>query len=195
FMTVRFRLLALLAVVAAMRAAAPAQAATECQDVPGIGPEIAKFFDEVTAAQQAGQGTLPLMDVMFGMTAISADDQQALARRQAVQVVKNAESGGDYSNRGPEKITVAGIFAASPTFLRLPKKVVGRYALTHDGGTLNGVTLNYDPAHTVELGIVVMGMRFFKPIHHTVITRDGIAFFLDTNAGPDPDRCYHAVAG
>ena len=177
-----------------------ARAATDCVDVPGIGPEIAKFLDEVKAAQAAGQGTLPLMDVLFGVTQISPDDLKALGRREAVKVTKRAESGGDYSNRGPKKITVAGIFAAQETFFRIPKLVAGTYVLTPSSGStpsdgrLDGVTLNYDPAHTVELGESVMGMHFFKPIHHTVITRDGLAFFLDTNAGPDPDRCYRAVA-
>ena len=48
---------------------------------------------------------------------------------------------------------------------------------------------------TVELGERHVGLRFFAPIHHTVITRDGLAFFLDQNAGPDPDRCYRAAPG
>ncbi len=172
-----------------------AHAATTCDDVPGIGPQIAKFLDELKAAQAAGQGTLPLMDVFFGVTQISADDLRDLAARAAVQIAKRDESGGDYVNRGPKKITVEGLFAGDPTFFRIPKVVAGRYSLTLHGDTLDGVTLNYDPAHSVELGAKVMGMRFFKPIHHSVITRDGVAFFLDTNAGPDPDRCYRAVPG
>ena len=57
------------------------------------------------------------------------------------------------------------------------------------------VTLHYDPDYTVELGERHVGLRFFAPIHHTVITRDGLAFFLDQNAGPDPDRCYRAAPG
>jgi hypothetical protein len=185
----------LFVLIASAVASAPARAATECVDVPGIGPEIAHFLDEVKAAQAAGQGTLPLMDVLFGVTEINADDMQALGRRDTVQVVKHAEDGGAYTNRGPKKITVTGLFAAEETFFRIPKLVAGNYTLKIDSGSLDGVTLNYDPAHTVELGARVMGLRFFKPIHHTVITRDGLAFFLDTNAGPDPDRCYRAVAG
>ena len=195
-MPICIRSLAVLAVFIAGLAVAPAHAATDCVDVPGIGPEIAKFLDEVKAAQTAGQGTLPLMDVLFGVTEISADDQKALDRRGAVQVTKRDESGGDYLNRGPKKITVTGIFATEETFFRIPKLVAGRYALKIGAaGSLDGVTLNYDPAHTVELGASVMGMHFFKPIHHTVISREGLAFYLDTNTGPDPDRCYRAVAG
>lgn len=194
-MRVRYRRFALLALVASAIAASSAEAATDCVDVPGIGPEIAHFLDEVGAAQAAGQGTLPLMDALFGVTGIDDEDRQALGQRAAVQVVKRAATGGDYSNRGPRKITVEGIFADKETFFRLPKLIAGRYTLNSDAGGLDGVTLNYDPAHAVELGAEVMGMRFFKPIHHTVITRDGLAFFLDTNAGPDPDRCYRAVAG
>jgi len=194
-MRVPFRKVPLLALVAAGVVFTASSAQAACVDVPGIGPEIAKFLDEVKAAQAAGQGTLPLMDVLFGVTAISADDRKALDLREPVQVTKRSEGGGDYSNRGPKKITVEGIFAAETTLFRIPKRVLGRYTLTLKGSTLDGVTLNYDPAHTVELGAIVMGMRFFKPIHHTVITRDGLAFFLDTNAGPDPDRCYRAVAG
>jgi len=192
---VQIRRITLLAFIATGLAVSTAHAATDCVDVPGIGPEIAKFLDEVKAAQAAGQGTLPLMDVLFGVTAINATDQQALDKREPVKVTKRAEAGGDYSNHGPKKITVEGIFAAEQTFFRIPKLVTGRYTLSLKGGALDGVTLNYDPAHTVQLGASVMGMRFFKPIHHTVITRAGLAFFLDTNAGPDPDRCYRAVAG
>jgi hypothetical protein len=164
-----------------------------------MGPEIAKFLDEVKAAQVAGQGTLTLMDAFFGVTQIDADDQQDLAKREPVKIVKRDETGGDYSNRGPKKITVEGLFAGEQTFFRIPKFLAGRYTLAVNGDSPNGppegVTLNYDPAHSVELGATVMGLRFFKPIHHSVITRAGVAFFLDTNAGPDPDRCYRAVAG
>lgn len=175
--------------------ATPAHAATECKPVPGIGPEIAHFLDEVKAIQAAGQGALPLMDALFGVTNIEVGDQQDIARREPIKVRKNAETGGDYSNRGPKKIVIEGLFAGETTFFRIPKFLAGRYTLTVHGDALDGVTLNYDPAHSVELGAEVMGMRFFKPIHHTVITRDGLSFFLDTNAGPDPDRCYRAAAG
>jgi hypothetical protein len=192
-MTAQFRSIALLAALTTALAASAAEAATPCVDVPGIGPEIGKFLDEVGAGQAAGQGSFPLMDVFFGVTKIAADDLQALAQREPVHIVKRAETGGDYVNTGPKKITVDGLFADETTFFRIPKQVAGRYVLALKGSTLYGVTLNYDPAHTVELGAEVMGMRFFKPIHHSVITRDGVSFFLDTNTGPDPDRCYRAV--
>jgi hypothetical protein len=169
-----------------------ARAATDCVAVPGIGPEIAKFLDEVAAAQEAGQGSLPLGDVLFGVTGIDAHDRKALDRRQPVTVTKRDASGGDYANDGPKPITVEGIFAGKQTFFRIPKAVRGRYTLGADGGS---VTLVYDPDYTVELGERILGIRFFAAIHHSVVTRDGLAFFLDQNAGPDPDRCYRAVPG
>ncbi|MDQ7250770.1 hypothetical protein [Dongia sedimenti] len=171
--------------------AAPARAATDCKDVPGIGPEIAKFLDEVAAAQAAGQGQLPLMDVLFGVTGIDAHDQKALDRRAPIEVTRRDAGGGDYANKGPKTITIEGIFAARETFFRIPPQVQGKYTIDAAGG----VTLHYDPDYTVELGERHVGLRFFAPIHHTVITRDGLAFFLDQNAGPDPDRCYRATAG
>ncbi len=45
--------------------------------MPGIGPQIAKFLHQVAAAQKAGQGTLPLRDVLFGITGIDADCENA----------------------------------------------------------------------------------------------------------------------
>jgi hypothetical protein len=192
-MTLRQRSLPLFALILATLsplAALPAQAATTCKSVPGIRPEIARFMDEVAAAQAAGQGTLPLTDVFFGFSYASAEDRKALERRVTVALKRQDDAGGDYTNEGA-KITVEGEFAADPTWVRMPPLVRGRYAFDADGG----VTLTYDPANTVELGERHLGMFFFKPIHHTVITRDYVAFFLDDNAGPDPDRCYHAVAG
>jgi len=195
-MPAQIRSVALFALfIATLAATTPAHAKTECIDVPGIGPEIAHFLDEVKAMQAAGQGALPLMDALFGVTNINADDQHDIDQREPIQVKKNAATGGEYSNHGPKKILVDGLFAGETTFFRIPKYFAGRYTLELHGDALDGVTLNYDPAHSVELGAEVMGLRFFKPIHHTVITRDGLAFFLDTNAGPDPDRCYRAVAG
>lgn len=191
-MRLRHRSVPLFALILAVLplAAMPARAATECKPVRGIGPEIAKFLDQVAAAQAAGQGQLPLMDVLFGVTGIDAKDQKALDRREAVEVTRRDAGGGEYANQGPKKITVEGIFAGKDTYFRIPKQVRGRYTIGNDGG----VTLTYDPEHTVELGerhVVV----FFAPIHHTVITRDGLAFFLDQNTGPDPDRCYRAAPG
>jgi len=191
-MRLRRRTVPLFALVVALLvlAAAPVRAETDCVAVPGIKPEIAKFLSEVAAAQAAGQGTLPLMDVLFGVTGIDAHDQKALDRRDPVLVTRRDAGGGDYANQGPKTITVEGIFAGKETFFRIPKQVRGRYTLGADGG----VTLAYDPEATVELGERHLGIRFFATIHHTVITRDGLAFFLDDNAGPDPDRCYRAAA-
>jgi hypothetical protein len=168
--------------------AGPALAETRCKDVPGIRPEIARFIDELAAAQAAGQGTLPLTDVFFGFSYASPDDRKALEERLTVDLKRQDDAGGDYLNKGAE-ITVEGEFAADPTWVRMPSEVRGRYAFDAKGG----VTLTYDPAHTVALGERHLGMFFFKDIHHSVITRDYVAFFLDDNAGPDPDRCYHAV--
>ena len=169
--------------------AAPALAATECKPVAGIGPEIAKFLDEVAAAQKAGKGTLPLMDVLFGITEINAEDQKEIDGRPTVYLTPRGSDGGDFATDGPEEITVQGVFANLETYFRMPPKVRGRYVIAPDGG----VTLIYDPKHAVELGEPHMGMAFFARTNHTVITRDGLAFFLDDNAGPDPDRCYHVV--
>jgi len=177
----------------------PARAATICKPVPGIGPQIAKFLDEAAAAQAAGQGTLPLRDVLFGVTGIDAEGQKALDGRALVHLTRRDATGGDYTNEGPEKITIEGVFAEQETYFRMPPKVQGRYTIdapdgvNPDGVNIAGVTLFYDPEHTVELGEPHVGIRFFKGTHHTVITREGVAFFLDQNTGPDPDRCYRAV--
>jgi len=177
-----------------LTAAPPAQASTECRPVTGIGPQIAKFLDEVAVAQKAGEGSLPLMDVLFGVTDISAEDQKALDQRKLVELAPQGAGGGDYTNQGPGKITIEGVFAEQETYFRMPKLVKGRYTIDAlEGVKVASVTLHYDPKHTVDLGEPHVGLRFFKPTHHTVITRDGVAFFLDNNTGPDPDRCYRAV--
>jgi hypothetical protein len=173
----------------------PARAATTCRPVSGIGQEIAKFLDEVAVAQAAGRGSLPLMDALFGVTDINADDQKALDRRKLVELSPHGVTGGDFVNEGPEKITIEGIFAEQETYFRMPPLVKGRYTIdAPDGVNVRSVTLLYDPKHAVDLGEPHVGLRFFKPTHHTVITRDGVAFFLDDNTGPDPDRCYRATA-
>jgi hypothetical protein len=174
--------------------APPALAAAECKPVAGIGPEIAKFLDQVAAAQKAGQGTLPLMDVLFGITAINAEDQKEIDARPTVHLMPEGAGGGEFATDGPEEITVQGVFANLETYFRMPPKVRGRYTIdAPDGVNIRGVTLIYDPKHAVELGEPHMGMKFFARTNHTVISRDGLAFFLDDNAGPDPDRCYHVV--
>jgi hypothetical protein len=179
--------------------APPALAATECKPVAGIGPEIAKFLDQVAAAQKAGQGTLPLMDVLFGITEIDAEDQKEIDGRPTVYLTPRGSDGGDFATDGPEEITVQGVFANLETYFRMPPKVRGRYVIdapdgvNPDGVNIRSVTLIYDPKHAVELGEPHMGMAFFARTNHTVISRDGLAFFLDDNAGPNPDRCYHVV--
>ena len=170
-------------------AALPARAATDCKTVAGIGPQIAKFLDEVAVAQAAGQGSLPLRDVLFGVTDITPDGEKALDGRPTVVLSPRDSGGGDFVNQGPEEVTIEGVFAEQETYFRMPPQVKGRYTIDAGGG----VTLHYDPAHTVDLGEPHVGMRFFKGTHHTVITRDGVAFFLDKNSGPDPDRCYRAA--
>ncbi len=188
-MTLQHRRLPLVTLILALlpiAVAPPAHAETTCKTVPGIGPQIARFFDEVAAAQAAGQGTLPLMDVLFGVTDIGAEDQKALDARKLVELTPRDAEGGDYVNAGPEKVTIEGVFAEQETYFRMPAKVAGRYTIDAPDGVVAGVTLHYDPEHTVDLGEPHMGLRFFKPTHHTVITRDGIAFFLDKNAGPRP---------
>jgi hypothetical protein len=175
-------------------AAPPALAATECKPVAGIGPEIAKFLDQVAAAQKAGKGTLPLMDVLFGITEIDAEDQKEIDGRPTVYLTPRGSDGGDFATDGPEEITVQGVFANLETYFRMPPKVRGRYVIdTPDGVNIGSVTLIYDPKHAVELGEPHMGMAFFARTNHTVISRNGLAFFLDDNAGPNPDRCYHVV--
>jgi hypothetical protein len=169
--------------------ALPAGAETVCRPVRGIGPEIAKFLDEVAVAQAAGQGTLPLRDALFGVTDINAEGEKALDGRAVVHLTPRDATGGDYTNEGPEQVTIDGVFAEQITYFRMPRLVKGRYTIGANGS----VTLLYDPKHTVDLGEPHIGMRFFKPTHHTVITREGVAFFLEKNAGPNPDRCYRAV--
>lgn len=188
-MPLRQRILPLVILTLLLPAALPAQAETECKPVPGIGPEIAKFLNEVAVAQKAGQGTLPLMDVLFGITEINAEDQKKIDGRPTVYLTPRGTGGGDFATDGPEEITVQGVFANLETYFRMPPKVRGRYVIGPDGG----VTLIYDPKHAVKLGEPHMGMKFFARTNHTVITRDSLAFFLDDNTGPDPDRCYHVV--
>ncbi|WP_395021950.1 hypothetical protein [Dongia sp.] len=190
-MTFRRQTLPRLALILAILfppAAGPAQAETTCKDVPGIKPEIARFLGEVSAAQAAGQGTLPLNHVFFGFTYATPDDLKALEQRVTVELKKQDAAGGDYLNKGAE-ITVEGEFAADPTWVRMPLEVRGRYAFDADGG----LTLTYNPAHTVELGERHLGMFFFKTIRQSIVKPDYVAFYLDDNAGPDPDRCYNAV--
>lgn len=165
-----------------------ARAGDDCIAVADIESSIEKFLDEVDSAQAAGQGALPFGDVLFGITEIDANDQQAIGERAPVQMTKRDPNGGDYESRGPKRITVEGVFAKRDTLFRIPKLVLGRYALSDQG-----VTLIYDPAHTIEVGERVLGIRFFKTVNHTVITRTKLSYFFDSNDGDDPDRCYQVV--
>jgi hypothetical protein len=103
---------------------------------------------------------------------------------------RRTADGGDYTNRGPERITVEGIFAERETLFRLPKLILGRYRL--DG---QGATLAYDPEHTVEVGERVLGIPFFMEMGRMLVTREELAFFFAGNDGPEPDRCYRVVGG
>lgn len=165
-----------------------ADAEDNCIAVAGIGASIDKFLGAARAAQDAGVGALPINDVLFGVTEISPAHQRELDARAKVRLTKRDALGGDYESRGPRRITVEGIFAERDTLFRLPKKVLGRYVLNDQG-----VTLTYDPEHTVEVGERVLGIRFFKDMHHTIITRDKLSFFFGDNDGDEPDRCYEVV--
>jgi hypothetical protein len=170
----------------------PARAALAddgCIPVADIGPSIDRFLGEINAVQAAGQGALPFGDVLFGITGIDAHDQQAIADRPQVQMTRQQGTpGGDYQSRGPKRLTVEGVFAGRDTIFRVPKLVIGRYALSGDG-----VTLIYDPAHTIQVGESILGVKFFKTVNHTVITRTRLSYFFDTNDGDIPDRCYQVV--
>lgn len=165
-----------------------ARADEDCIAVADIGASIDKFLGGVSVAQAAGQGRLPITDVLFGVTEISEAHQQDLAKRELVQLKKRDAAGGDYVNRGAGRITVEGVFAERGTLFRIPSLVMGRYVLGEEG-----VTLLYDPAHTVEVGERVLGIRFFKAMNHTVITKTKLSFFFEDNDGGEPDRCYDVV--
>lgn len=165
-----------------------AQAADDCLIVTDARPSIDKFLAEARAAQAAGAGTMPINDVLFGVTAIGAGDQRALAKRDPVRLTKTATDGGDYESSGPKRITVEGIFAGRDTLFRIPKLVLGKYTLSDAGATLV-----YDTEHPVEVGESVVGIRFFKSVHRTVITPDKLEFFFAGNDSDAPDRCYHVT--
>ncbi len=170
--------------------APPARAEDDCVAVLGIGPEIDRFLDQAVAAQAAGAGVMPITDVLFGVTEISPEDQQDLARRPPVELTRRTANGGDYVSRGPGRITVEGVFAERDTLFRLPELIVGRYRLTEEGATLH-----YDPAHTVDVGESMLGINFFMSVNHTEISKDKLAFFFEDNDGDEPDRCYLVVRG
>jgi hypothetical protein len=164
---------------------AGAYADADCVDVPGIEGEIDSFLDQAVAAQGAGQGTMPIDAVLFGVTDIGVEDRQELDARAKVELKRRTADGGDYTNRGPERITVEGIFAERETLFRLPKLILGRYRLNGQGATLA-----YDPEHTVEVGERVLGIPFFMEMGRMSVTREELAFYFAGNDGPEPDRCY-----
>nr|WP_298682415.1 hypothetical protein [uncultured Dongia sp.] len=159
--------------------------ANDCRAVQGVGASIDKFLATTRAAQAAGQGTMPVNDVLFGVTEIDAEDQQALAERALVQLSKRDDTTGAYESRGPETITVEGVFADRDTLFRIPELVLGQYTLSAEGAELV-----YDPEHPAEVGESALGIHFFKAIHRTVITPDRLAFFFEGNDDGEPDRCY-----
>jgi hypothetical protein len=160
-----------------------------CLPAPGINASIDKFIDDVQAVQQSGQGTLPVADALFGVTDINANDQQALAGREPIKLTRQESVRGSFTNRGPKRITVNGIFATRPTFFQIPKLVSGRYISTKDS-----LTLIYDDGHAVKVGERFLGMSFSKIVNHTVITRTKLSYFFESNSGDTPDRCYDLTA-
>jgi hypothetical protein len=166
-----------------------AWADADCVAVPGIVGEIDSFLGQATAAQGAGSGTMPIDAVLFGVTEIDREDQQELEARERVELTRRTATGGDYTNRGPARITVEGIFAERETLFRLPPLILGRYRLEPDGATLT-----YDPAHTVEVGERVLGIPFFMEVGRMSVTRRQLAFYFAGNDGAEPDRCYLVVS-
>ncbi|WP_374653075.1 hypothetical protein [Dongia sp.] len=166
-------------------AAAPARAERDCTAVPGIVGEIDSFLAQAAHAQGAGSGTMPIDAVLFGVTEIGPEDRQELDTRDRVQLQRRTASGGDYANRGPERITVEGIFAERETLFRLPELILGRYRLEP-----GGATLTYDPDHTVEVGERVLGIPFFMEVGRMSVSREKLAFYFSGNDGDEPDRCY-----
>ncbi|MBI2255378.1 MAG: hypothetical protein HYU58_12220 [Proteobacteria bacterium] len=163
----------------------PAVAETDCVPAPGIAGEVATFLTDSAAAQAAGTGTMPIREVLFGVTDIDDEDQGKLDTREKVQLTRRIATGGDYVNLGPKKITVEGIFAGRETLFRLPKRIEGSYRLDD-----KGALLTYDPAHAVEVGEHILGIPFFMTVHRMSVTPEKLAFYFAGNDGADPDRCY-----
>jgi hypothetical protein len=184
----RAAMLGLAVIIAVSRGAPFAYAATECVAVSNARASVDKFLGEVTTAHAAGQGTLPINDVLIGVTHISASHQQDLTAREFVQLTTRDANGGDYVNRGPKRITVEGIVADNDTLFRLPELIMGRYVLGPDS-----VTLLYDPKHTIEVGMSVLGIHFFKAMNRTIFTQKRLSFFFVGNDSDEPDRCYDVL--
>ena len=163
--------------------------AGDCLPAPGVDVQSEHFITEVRAAHQNGQGSFPVTDALFGMSGISAKDQQALALRDPVTVTRQHDADGIFGNHGPKRITVSGIFASRPTFFQIPKLVSGRYSLTADG-----ITLTYDPGHAVTVGETFLGVHFSKIVNHVTVTQTRLSYFFGDNTGDAPDRCYDLTA-
>jgi hypothetical protein len=162
-----------------------ARADADCVAVPGIAGEVETFLSHSASAQAAGQGTLPIREVLFGVTDIDDEDAAELDAREAVQLTRRSADGGDYGNRGPQKITVDGMFAGRETLFRLPKRILGHYRLD-----ATGATLTYDPDHAVDVGERIIGIPIFLSVHRMIVTREKLSFFFGGNDGDEPDRCY-----
>lgn len=165
--------------------ALPAQAATDCVPAPGVLGEVETFLNDSAAAQAAGQGIMPVREVLFGVTGIDDEDQKKLDGREPVKLVRRTADGGDYSNAGPKKVTIEGVFAGRETIFRLPKRIEGHYRLD-----ANGATLTYDPEFAVDVGERFIGIPLFMSVGRMVVTRQQLSFFFAGNDGDDPDRCY-----
>ena len=173
------------ALLALTLAAGIARADDDCVPVPGIAGEIEKFLTDSAAAQVAGTGTMPVREVLFGVTEIDDEDAAQLDGRAPVELTRRTADGGDYVNRGPEKVTIEGMFAGRETLFRLPPLIEGRYRLDE-----KGATLTYDPDHAVDVGERIIGIPLFMSVHRMVITREKLAFYFGGNDGDEPDRCY-----
>ncbi|MBK8160290.1 MAG: hypothetical protein IPK59_16460 [Rhodospirillaceae bacterium] len=167
-----------------------ADAEDNCVPVPGIGPEIDRFLDQAVAAQAAGKGVMPITDVLFGVTEISAADRQDLAQRPPVELTRRTATGGDYVSRGPGRITVEGVFAERDTLFRLPELIIGRYRLT-EAGQRCSTTRRTRSMSARACSASTSSCRSTE----TEISKDKLAFFFEDNDGDEPDRCYLVKRG
>ena len=180
------RVLAILTVLlTGMLQSPPAAAQSDCVPVPGILGEVETFLKDSAAAQTAGAGTMPIREVLFGVTGFDDEDKVKLDGRELVKLTRRTATGGDYSNQGPKKVTIDGIFAGRETIFRLPKRIEGRYRLDE-----SGATLTYDPDYAVEVGERIIGIPLFMSVHRMTVSREKLAFYFAGNDGGDPDRCY-----
>ena len=175
----------LLFMMLGMLSAMPAVAQPRCEPLTGAAASVDKFIAEVHAMQLSGSGNLPVRDALFGFQDLNAADQQDLGARAPIKVVPQDEDAGIFVNSGPKPVSITGSFADSTTYFDIPELVSGSYISTPDS-----LTLIYDPQHAVKVGQEFLGIKISKTINHTIITRDSVAYFFDTNSGGKPDRCY-----